>query len=69
MYDWELENYLKQRNCNLNHKEYGFICKTCPQLNHIKYEPFDNIFKAWSDGGQYFEFKVYYDESLERSNL
>lgn len=66
MYDWELKKYLEQRNYNINHKDYLYICKTCPQLNHIKYEPFDNIFKAWSSDGEYFEFKVYYDKNLEK---
>ena len=66
MYDWELRNYLKERNYTLNHLDYNYVCKTCPQLNHIKYEPFDDIFKAWSSDGEYFEFKVYYDKNLEK---
>ena len=61
MYDWEIHNYLQNHNYNLNQNEYSFICNTCPQLNHIKYEPFKNKFKAWSDGGEYFEFNVYYE--------
>lgn len=40
--------------------EYLKICETSPQLNHIKYTPYGNIFEAWSDDGDYFRFKVYY---------
>ena len=69
MYDWELHNYLKERNYNLNHLEYDYVCKTCPQLNHIKYEPYEDLFKMWSNDGEYFEFKVYYDKNLEKENL
>ena len=66
MYDWELKKYLEQRNYNINHKDYLYICKTCPQLNHIKYEPYEDLFKMWSNDGEYFEFKVYYDKNLEK---
>jgi len=69
MYDWELHSYLKERNYNLNHLEYDYVCKTCPQLNHIKYEPYEDLFKMWSNDGEYFEFKVYYDKNLEKENL
>ena len=28
MYDWELQNYLKERNDMLSSKEYIYICNT-----------------------------------------
>ena len=28
------------------------------------YEPYDDIFKAWTVDGEYFEFKVHYDKSI-----
>lgn len=60
MYDWELQNYLQQHNYTLTHYEYDDVCKGCPQLNHVKYNPYDDCFEAWSDEGNYFRFKVYY---------
>jgi hypothetical protein len=69
MYDWELKKYLEQKNYNLNHKDYLYVCKTCPQLNHIKYDPYENLFKMWTVDGEYFEFKVHYDKNLEKENL
>jgi len=68
MYSWELKNYLKERSYNLNQKEYDYICKTCPQINHIKYESYEKIFKMWSSDGEYFEFAVHYDKNLEKEN-
>ena len=35
-----------------------YICGNCPQLNHVKYNPFENCFEAWSDYN-YFKFQVY----------
>lgn len=58
MYDWELQNYLNERNNALTNDEYMYICNNCPQLNHVKYNPFENCFEAWSDYN-YFKFQVY----------
>ena len=62
MYDYELQNYLSQRKNLISSKEYLYICNTCPQLNHVKYDPFEDCFEAWSDCN-YFKFKVYPDEN------
>lgn len=61
MYDWELRNYLEERNYRLTNKEYIYICNTCPQLYHIKYNAFENNIEAWSDYN-HFKFYVYYKE-------
>lgn len=61
MYDWELRNYLEERDYRLTNKEYIYICNTCPQLHHIKYNSFNNNIEAWSDSN-YFKFYVYYKE-------
>ena len=60
MYDWEIQNYLSERNYSLSNKEYVYMCTTSPQLNHIKYNPYENCFEAWSDCN-HFRFKVYPD--------
>lgn len=58
MYDWEIQNYLQERNNIISHKEYLHICNTCPQIAHIKYDTFNDIYEMWSDCN-YFKFKVY----------
>ena len=64
MYNYEIRNYLQERSYNLNQKEYQYIVDTCPQINHIKYEPYDDIFKVWTVDGEYFEFKVHYNKDI-----
>ena len=62
MYDWEIDRLLSERNYSLSNKEYTYMCTTSPQLNHIKYNPFEDCFEAWSDYN-YFKFKVYPDNN------
>lgn len=64
MYDWELQNYFKERNYRLSNKEYFYICSTCPQINHVKYNSFEGNFEVWTDCN-YFKFDVYCIESHE----
>ena len=59
MYDWEFQNYLKERNYKLTNKEYIYVCNTCPQINRVKYNAFENSFEIWTDSN-YFKFCVYY---------
>ena len=59
MYDYELQNYLNQKNNKLTAEEYLYVCNTCPQLRHIKYNAFGDYFEAWSDDNNYFKFQVY----------
>lgn len=60
MYDWELFKYLSDKGNLLSDSEYSFVLDTCPRLNHVKYNPFINEFKAWSQDGNCFTFKVKY---------
>ena len=59
MYDWELTDYLRKRDGVISVNEYLYICDTCPQINHIKYDPFENMFNAWTDSGNYYAFRIY----------
>lgn len=60
MYNWEIHNLINTYNGLLPSTEYLRICNTSPQLNHIKYDPYEDIFELWSIDGDYFRFKVYY---------
>ena len=68
IYDWELEKYLDERNAILSHHEYIHILKTCPQIDHIRFNAFENKFEFWSVDGGYFSTKVYYDKGKEDQN-
>jgi hypothetical protein len=59
MYDWELEKYLNDRHNQISDKEYIHICNTCPQINHVKYDAWNDRFEIWTDDRGYFSFSVY----------
>ena len=50
---------MEERNYNLSNKEYIYVCNTCPQINHVKYDAWSNRFEMWSDVGSYWNFSVY----------
>lgn len=58
MYDWEVINYLKDKNYKLTSDEYIYLCSTCPQITHIKYNSFEDNFEIKTDCNS-FKFKVY----------
>lgn len=58
MYDWEIENCLRDNNYSLSSKVYIDICKNSPQIKHVKYNAFENYFEIWTDCN-YFKFSVY----------
>ena len=57
MYSEEIEELLKLRNYLISVKEYIEIIKS-PQVNHIKYNPFNDYFDIWTDDRYYFKTKV-----------
>ena len=59
MYDWEIENIMKQYGYNIPCDIYTSICNTSPQICRVKYEPFNNTFEMWSKNGMYIKFQVY----------
>lgn len=60
MYDWELDDYLVSKNNIISNKEYKYICETCPQIDHVKYNAYGNYFEVWTKDGNHFMFQVYY---------
>lgn len=67
LYSWKLENYLVSKNNTISNKEYKYIYKTYLQINHIKYDAFENRFDMWTINGNYFRFKVYYKGEKDES--
>ena len=54
MYSHEVEQLLKIRNYLITYKEFIQITKSSPQINHIKYNPFeDNIEMYTTDNYKY----------------
>ena len=57
MYPNELEQFIKARNYYLGGDDLMLVTSTIenPQLNHLKYEPYENKYKMWDKEGHYYE--------------
>lgn len=69
MFSWEIENFLKERNYYIGGNDLNFILDTRqhPQINHIKFNPFDNTYEMWDKDGRYFHFTgMTYKEAKEK---
>ena len=60
MYPWEIEKFLKDRNYCISGDDLTFITdmRRHSQLNHIKYDPYNNSYEMWDNDGNYYNFKV-----------
>ena len=69
MYSWEIENFLKERNYYIGGDDLNFIIDTKqhPQINHIKFNPYDNTYDMWDKDGNHFHFKaMQYKEAKDK---
>ena len=60
MYSHEIKQLLELKNYLLDRKEANKILniKDSPQINHIKYNTYDDNFEMWTSDNYYFKFKV-----------
>jgi hypothetical protein len=58
MYSHEVEQLLKIRNYLITYKEFIQITKSSPQINHIKYNPFENNIEMWTTDNYKFVLKI-----------
>ena len=49
MYSYEIDNVIRQSNCN--------ICDS-PQVNHVKYDENENVFHIWTNDNCYWKIKL-----------
>lgn len=50
MYSYEIQQVLETQGYSISPGTYTKICNTSPQINHIKYDPYNNSFKMEADG-------------------
>lgn len=62
MYSWEINNFFKENNYNIESEDYLKICNSSSQISKVKYEPFGNYFEMWADDGYYWKINVYRKE-------
>jgi hypothetical protein len=58
MYSHEVEQLLKIRNYLIAYKEFIQITKSSPQINHIKYNPFEDNIEMWTTDNYKFVLKI-----------
>ena len=58
MFSWEIKNFLKQRNYYIGGDDLAFITdiKQHPQIDHIKFNPYDNSYEMWDKERKLFSF-------------
>ena len=58
MYSHEVEHLLKIKNYLITYKEFIQITKSSPQINHIKYNPFEDNIEMWTTDNYKFVLKI-----------
>ena len=58
MYDFEIENFLRERQYAIGYKDFIYITRNSPQIDHIKYDPYNQEHEMWSTDGNYFKFQI-----------
>lgn len=69
MYPYEVAEYLKQRNYYIGGDDLLKVTsvKENPQLNHIKFNPYNNEYEMWDVEGNYYKFTAMpYKEAVEK---
>lgn len=61
MYSSEIQSWLSIRNYHLTSKEYIWLIieSASIQIDHIKYDQFDNKFSLWTNDGYSWEITVH----------
>lgn len=54
MYSWEIDRIIRENNNMIKSDIYIDICKTSPQIDHIKYNSFENIIEMWTIDNYYW---------------
>lgn len=58
MYSWEIDILIKSNNYQITPNEYQKIVTESPQINNIKYEPFNNKFVISTTDNYYWMFAI-----------
>lgn len=69
MYSYEIDKIMRESNYNIDSNTYINICRTSPQINRIKYIPFENKIEMWTEDNKYWKFNVYLKENNKVKSL
>lgn len=58
MYSWEIKQLLELKKYLITSNEYIRICNTSPQIDYIKYNPYEDNFYIHTKDNYSFTFKL-----------
>lgn len=58
MYSWEIEQLIKFKNYLIDVEDYIKILNTSPQIREVKYNPYENNFKIYTEDNLDIKFNV-----------
>jgi hypothetical protein len=58
MLSYEINQKLESQNYNITPEDYIHICNTSPQIDHTKYDPYNETFHIWTNDNWSWCFKV-----------
>lgn len=58
MYSWEIEQLIKFKNYLIDVEDYIKILSTSPQIREVKYNPYENNFKIYTEDNLNIKFNV-----------
>lgn len=57
MYNWEIDEFLRENNYRINYDDYIKIQTSSPQIDHVKFDPYNDHFTMWTIDGYIYEFQ------------
>lgn len=63
MYSYEIDQTLKSHNYTIDADTYIEICKTSPQIFHLRYNQGENKYEIWTNDNYYWKIEVYRKEN------
>lgn len=61
MYSYEIDQILKENKYYIPSTAYETVLSS-PQIDHVKYSPYGDVYEIWTSDGWYWEFKIYLEE-------
>jgi len=58
MYSNEIQALLDRNNHTISPEVYRDIVISSSQIDHVRYDPYQEFFQAWTDDGYSWEFRV-----------
>ena len=58
MYSHEIQALLERNNHTISSDVYRNIVINSSQIDHVRYDPYQEFFQAWTSDGHYWKFRV-----------